>query len=303
MRLLSLVNKQLPPVNETEVRNRIAKAVCDGFLGKLIIANGDQPKNPAILFRDSFPGDMGKANAKLNNFYKKVDVCVGKAISMFVRLRTCRANYTFEWPDGHKFDQSWMEISTMHELGERERRRYQEATLQVLECRYPALIKYGDDDGKRYSDSKVIEKAEVILNGLFPRPASKDDEITDNEQLENSSTQQADTASQNAQTERGNKLEKPQKAEKSKWSLGFLSSGPLKSSMEEVQEIVKTVPEQNFKKPKEKRQSSARNIFSVISQEQPNKLEKQADIEEQAAFAEQRNGNLESDQSLIIRYG
>lgn len=303
MRLLSLVNKQLPTVNETEVRNRIAKAVCDGFLGKLIIANGDQPKNPAILFRDSFLGDMGKANAKLNNFYKKVDVCVGKAISMFVRLRTCRANYTFEWPDGHKFDQSWMEISTMHELGERERRRYQEATLQVLECRYPALIKYGDDDGKRYGDSKVIEKAEVILNGLFPRPASKDDEITDNEQLENSSTQQADTASQNAKPERGDKLEKPQKAEKSKWSLGFLSSGPSKSSMEEVQEIIKMVPEQNFKKPREKRQSSARNIFSVISQEQPNKLEKQADAEEQAAFAEQRNGNLESDQSPIIRYG
>ena len=244
------MNKQLPPVNETEVRNRIAKAVCDEFLGKLIIANGDQPKNPAILFRDSFLGDMGKANAKLNNFYKKVDVCVGKAVSMFVRLRTCRANYVFEWPYGHKFDQSWMEISTMHELSERERRRYQEATLQVLECRYPALIKYGDDDGKRYTDSKVIEKAEVILNGLFPRPALKDDEITDNEQLENSSTQQADTASQDAKLERGNKLEKLQKAEKSKWPLGFLSSGPSKSSTEQVQEIIKTVAEQNFKKPK-----------------------------------------------------
>ena len=179
------MNKQLPLVNETEIRNRIAKAVCDEFLGKLIIANGDQPKNPAILFRDSFLGDIGKANVKLNNFYKKVDICVGKAISMFVRLRTCRANYAFEWLDGHKFDQSRMEISTMHELGERERRRYQEATLQVLECRYPALIKYGDDDGKRYGDSKVIERAEVILNGLFPRPASKDDEITGNEQLEN----------------------------------------------------------------------------------------------------------------------
>jgi len=296
------MNKQLSPVNETEVRNRIAKAVCDKFLGKLVMANGDQPKNPAVLFRDSSLGDMGKANVKLNNFYRKVDVCVGKAVSMFVRLRTCRANYVFEWPDGHKFDQSWMEISTMHELGERERCRYQEATLQVLECRYPALIKYGDDDGKRYSDSKVIEKAEVIINGLFPRPASKD-EITDNEQLENSSTQQADIASQNAKPERSNKLEKLQKAEKLKWSLGFFSSGPSKLSTEEVQEIIKTVPEQSFKKPKEKRQSSVRNIFSGISQEQPNGLEKQVDAEEQAAFAEQKNGNLESDQSPIVRYG
>ena len=297
------MNKHLPPVNETEIRNRITKTVCDKFLGKLVIANGDQPKNPAILFRDSSLGDMGRANAKLNNFYKKVDVCVGKAVSMFVRLRTCRANYVFEWPYGHKFDQSWMEISTMHELSERERRRYQEATLQVLECRYPALIKYGGDDGKRYADSKVIEKAEVILNGLFPRPAPKDDEITDNEQLENSSTQQADIASQSAKPERGNKLEKPQKAEKSKWPLGLFSSGPLKSSTEEVQEIIKTVPEQSFKKPKEKRQSSARNIFSRISQEEPNKPEKQVDAEEQAAFAGQRNGNLESDQSPIVRYG
>lgn len=296
VRLLSLMNKQLPPVNETEVRTRITKTVCDKFLGDLVIANGDQPKNPAILFRDPSLGGMGRANAKLNNFCKKVDVCVGKAVSMFVRLRTCRANYVFKWPHGHKFDQSWMEISTMHELSERERWRYQEATLQVLECRHPALIKYGGDDGKRYSDSKVIEKAEVILNGLFPRPASKDDEITDNEQLENSSTQQADIASQGAKPEGGNKLEKPQKAEKSRWPLGLFSGGPSKLSTEEVQEIVMTVPEQSFKKLKGEWQSSARNIFSGISG-------KQVGAEGQAAFAGQRDGNLESDQSPIVRYG
>lgn len=173
VRLLGLLNKQNLPVSD-KAKARIVETVSAQFFIALKPQGTEEAFDPADLFQGADFGNKTRANARLNQFIKKLDEGVGKAMAMFIRLRTCRANYEFEWYTPQNLDRTSMEISEAHSLTEKDRRRHQETTLRVLDCRFPALIKYGEDDGKNYNIPKVVEKAEVIIDGLVSEPVQED---------------------------------------------------------------------------------------------------------------------------------
>ena len=177
VRLLGLLNDQNLPVSD-EAKTRIVKTVSAQFFTALQPQGTEEAFDPADLFQGADFGNKTRANARLNQFIKKLDEGVGKAMAMFIRLRTCRAKYEFEWYTPQNLDRTYMEISEAHSLTEKDRRRHQETTLRVLDCRFPALIKYGEDDGKNYNIPKVVEKAEVIIDGLVSEPVQEDRDIS-----------------------------------------------------------------------------------------------------------------------------
>lgn len=173
VRLLSLVQKDNLATSEKSKAD-IVDTVCAQFFAALHPKGTDHSLNPVDFFQGTETGNKNRANARLKQFIKKLDECVEKVMAMLIRIRTCRPNYEFQWYNPQTLNRSYMEISEAHQLTEKERRRHEETTLAVISCRFPALVKFGDDDGKGYDRHKVVQKAEVIVDGLLPQSAMGD---------------------------------------------------------------------------------------------------------------------------------
>jgi hypothetical protein len=121
-------------------------------------------------------GSLGADEAELKKtaetFKAKLITCVDQAMLLYCRIRSCRARYVLQWPkQGESFSSAWMEIcQPLPENGSRDLR---DSDLKVVYSRYPALWKYGDDDGKSYNNRKLIRKAEVIVEGISAWPVTK----------------------------------------------------------------------------------------------------------------------------------
>jgi hypothetical protein len=115
---------------------------------------------------------VDEAKKRADTFKAKLITCVDQAMLLYCRMRSCRANYVFQWPkQGESFSSAWMEIcQPLPENGSRDLR---DGDLKVAYSRYPALWKYGDDDGKNYNNRKLIRNAEVVVEGISAWPVTK----------------------------------------------------------------------------------------------------------------------------------
>jgi hypothetical protein len=116
--------------------------------------------------------DEAKMKKMAENFKAKLITCIDQAMLLCCRIRSCRARYVFQWPkQGGSFSSAWMEIcQPLPENGSRDLR---DSDLKVAYSRYPALWKYGDDDGTSYNNRKLIRHAEVIVEGISAWPVTK----------------------------------------------------------------------------------------------------------------------------------
>lgn len=122
----------------------------------------------AIFNSASEPENVRKM--RRTRFLSQLDKCVVQAIRLYTRLRSCRANYCLMWAmSDQPFRSAWMEI--VPKLPEKAVGKLP-GNIAVQHCRYPALLKYGDDEGKEYEFAKCIKKADIIIPVTYERPRS-----------------------------------------------------------------------------------------------------------------------------------
>jgi hypothetical protein len=132
--------------------------------------------DPVTLFRSVHETDDIEAQRRLGRFVKKLDDCVTQALRMFVRFQSCRANFILRPATlTETFNPCWMDICPP--LPE-DALQTLPKTLPIVFCKYPALLKHGDDDGKDYLVQRSIKNAQVVVAGIPVRYSSKSEGAT-----------------------------------------------------------------------------------------------------------------------------
>jgi hypothetical protein len=118
--------------------------------------------------------DPSRAETRKNKFLRMLDLCIAQALKFYIRSRCCRSNFVLRWLTSTTFTPEWMEAYP--KLSDKAARSLPR-TVMVQHCKYPALWKYGDEEGRNYETFRIIKKAEVILIGLnHPSASTKSDD-------------------------------------------------------------------------------------------------------------------------------
>lgn len=159
MRLLGLVDSMYPSPHDGATRRSLAKTISSQFLGKIQVQelNPDEALEPWSIFRSAEDIDDDRAKKTLTRYMQKVEGCVSRAMKFRINVRSCHAFYTFNRLESSVFNPLKMETQQLSDMDP------DNVQATVLYCRYPSIVKHGNDDGDQYNRSKTIKKADVVI--------------------------------------------------------------------------------------------------------------------------------------------
>ncbi|KAI9770664.1 MAG: hypothetical protein M1839_003085 [Geoglossum umbratile] len=160
--LLTALKGVGPFPDENSVEEKITRKVSTKFLARIRVKQ-DNPETPFSWGETFESRDVSRAEAEdaATKYEKKIHACVRRAVHLRNRLRSGRAYFGFEWAKTPTFKPLWMETQ---QLTEAQADSIKADQLYVMYCRYPAIFKYGTDDGSDFSKETLIKAADVYVH-------------------------------------------------------------------------------------------------------------------------------------------
>lgn len=169
-RLHALLNSVDSNVRRTdeEAAKRMTVAISAEFFAFISQAVFEETDIPpwSIFVQEGI--SSSDAEKKYQSFQYKVKGCVETAIQLFARMRSGRAQYTFDWIKTSEFKRSVMEVveDQRSPIPEKKFDQLRNCDLSTKYCVQPSFVKFGDDYGQGYHRQKILQKAHVIVEGL-----------------------------------------------------------------------------------------------------------------------------------------
>ena len=176
------------PSHERVTREHIVKSISTQFLSKIQIQQVDSDEAFQLwrLFESAELPKEDKAKKRFAKYEKKIEDCISRALKLHIDTLSCRAYYTFDYETNSTFNPSTMETQPLCGVDPDSIR------AEVLYCRYPSLVKHGNDDGDEYDEEKIIKKADVVIAAGTSQATSSQNSIDDQVQIRRSQNSRRD---------------------------------------------------------------------------------------------------------------